>query len=249
MLKPNQVEKTSLNPTVNNEQAEPAVDPALIPMPQQDMANGRELTTLQKVAEKTHGIITPANAITALGITLTALGCHEFVTGSQMAAIGTIAVGACCDALDGLVARKTRTANYPAGRWFDIGADGIKAGMLGYALYESGIYSGVELGLNYGPKVAGWVANGISKFVAKNEPKTSQTGRVAEVSRWIGPGLSVASSLLTKNGYAALGEVAKNASYVGTLGAFALGSVAALGYCKDLILSKVNKSNSRAKTN
>ena len=72
---------------------------------------------------------------------------------------------------------------------------------------------------------------------------------MAEVARWVGPGLAVASSLLTKNGHAALGEVAKNASYAGTLGAFALGSVAALSYYKDLILSKTNKDNSKTKIN
>lgn len=229
-----------VQPTTNNIADK---DPALVPMPQQDLAAGKELTSLQKVAEATHGIITPANAITVLGIGLTALGCREFVAGNESLAVGIIAVGAACDALDGQVARRTRTANYQTGRYLDIGADGVKAAMLGGALYASGTYSGPELAMNYGPKALGWVANGVSRFVSHNDPKTSRLGKVAEVARWVAPGLAVASSLLADNGREAIGEVAKRASRVATVASCAIGLTAAAGYFKNLI--KTNRDKQR----
>ena len=218
-------------------------DPALVPMPQQDLAAGRELTGVQRLAERTHGIITPANAITLLGIGLEAVGCYQFARGNHAMGVGIMAVGAACDALDGQTARRTRTANYQVGRYLDIGADGAKAAMLGGALYASGVYSVPELAMNYGPKALGWAANGISKFIAKNDPKTSQTGRVAEVARWVAPGLAVASSMLVDCGQTAIGEVAKRASYAATATSFALGLVAAGGYVRGLVTSyRQNKS-------
>ena len=188
-------------------------DSALVPMPQLDAEAGRELTGLQWVAERTNGVITPANAVTILGIGLTALGCREFVMGNH----------------------SLRTANYQVGRYLDIGADGVKAAMLGGALYGSGVYSGVELAMNYGPKALGWAANGVSKFIAKNDPKTSQTGRVAEVARWVAPGLAVASSLLVDHGQTAVGEIVRRASHVATVASCALGLTAAAGYVKGLV--------------
>lgn len=226
-----------------NVASQPARDPALVPMPQLDAAAGRELTSLQRTAEKTNGVVTPANAITMLGVGLTALGCHEFVVGNHSLAVGIIAVGAVCDALDGQVARRTRTANYQVGRYLDIGADGVKAAMLGGALYSSGVYSGVELAMNYGPKALGWLANGASKFIAKNDPKTSQAGRVAEVSRWVAPGLAVASSLLVDHGQSAVGEIVRRTSHVATVASCALGLTAAAGYVKGLVASHKQKES------
>ena len=207
----------NLNQTPNNSNE----DPALIPMPQLDAAAGRQLTKLQQTAERTNGVVTPANAITLLGL-------------------GIMAVGACCDALDGFVARQTRTANYQVGRYLDIGADGAKAIMLAGTLYSSGVYSGQELAMNYGPKVVGWAANGISRFIVKNNPKTSQVGRVAEVARWVAPGLAVASSMLVDHGQEAVGVIAKRASRIATVASCAIGSVAAGGYIRDLIISRRN---------
>ena len=216
-------------------------DPVLIPMPQQDLAAGRELSPLQKTAEATNGVLTPANAITVMGVGLTALGCREFVTGNQSLAVGIIAVGAVCDALDGQVARRTRTANYQTGRYLDIGADGVKAAMLGGALYTSGVYSGVELAMNYGPKALGWAANGVSRFIKHNDPKTSQSGRVAEVARWIAPGLAVASSLLSQNHQTVVGEAMRRASQIATIASCALGLTAAGGYIRGLVTAHRNQ--------
>lgn len=226
----------NLNQTPNNSNE----DPALIPMPQLDAAAGRQLTKLQQTAERTNGVVTPANAITLLGLGLEAAGCYQFAQGNHALGLGIMAVGACCDALDGFVARQTRTANYQVGRYLDIGADGAKAIMLAGTLYSSGVYSGQELAMNYGPKVVGWAANGISRFIVKNNPKTSQIGRVAEVARWVAPGLAVASSMLVDHGQEAVGVLAKKASRIATVASCAIGSVAAGGYIRDLITSRRN---------
>ena len=88
----------------------------------------------------------------------------------------------------------------------------------------------------------GWLT-GASKFIAKNDPKTSQTGRVAEVARWVAPGLAVASSLLVDNGQSAVGEIVRRTSHVATVASCALGLTAAAGYVKGLVTSHKQKES------
>lgn len=215
-----------------------ATDPDLVPMPKQDMAAGRELTAVQKMAERTNGLVTPANAVTAAGLALTAAGCGEFAKGGNMAAaVGMIAAGAVCDALDGATARATRTANYQAGRHFDAVTDGIKSVMFGAALFASGAYSADLLAMNYGPKLAGWAVNGV-RFARGHgdKVKTIKVAKAAEIARWIGPGCA-AIGQVAKSIPGAPGEIvtlADRGALVATVGACALGLVAMAGYIKDI---------------
>lgn len=192
------------------------LDKDLVPMPQQDMADGKELTAVQKIAEQTHGIVTLPNLITIAGIGLVALGCNQFKHGHRARGIGLVALGAACDLVDGALARKTRVANYPAGRWGDIAADGAKAALIAKTACDTKMIKKSELAVIYGPKIAGWALNGAAKFVLHHEPKTTGEGKIAEASRWAAMAGIIGGNVAKEQGKSSL---AKKVKFIGALAA------------------------------
>lgn len=198
-----------------------------IPMPQRDLADGKELTAAQRVAEATHGVATIPNVITAAGVAGVAYGCAEFKRGHRARGIGIVAASAICDLADGYVARKTRVANYRVGRWADIAADGVKAAMVAEAGHSARLISTPRLAAIYGPKVANWVVNGVSQFALGQEAKTTGEGKLAEASRWVALGTTVAGAMMeqanTKGAKAVrtIGAIATAASFMLGLGSIA----------------------------
>lgn len=192
------------------------LDKDLVPMPQQDMADGKELTAMQKIAEQTHGIVTLPNLITIAGIGLVALGCNQFKHGHRARGIGLVALGAACDLVDGALARKTRVANYPAGRWGDIAADGAKAALIAKTACDTKMIKKSELAVIYGPKMAGWALNGVAKFVLRHEPKTTGEGKIAEASRWAAMAGIIGGNVAKEQGKSSL---AKKVKFIGALAA------------------------------
>lgn len=192
------------------------LDKDLVPMPQQDMADGKELTAIQKIAEQTHGIVTLPNLITIAGIGLVALGCNQFKHGHRARGIGLVALGAACDLVDGALARKTRVANYPAGRWGDIAADGAKAALIAKTACDTKMIKKSELAVIYGPKIAGWALNGAAKFVLHHEPKTTGEGKIAEASRWAAMAGIIGGNVAKEQGKSSL---AKKVKFIGALAA------------------------------
>lgn len=192
------------------------LDKDLVPMPQQDMADGKELTAMQKIAEQTHGIVTLPNLITIAGIGLVALGCNQFKHGHRARGIGLVALGAACDLVDGALARKTRVANYPAGRWGDIAADGAKAALIAKTACDTKMIKKSELAAIYGPKMAGWALNGVAKFVLRHEPKTTGEGKIAEASRWVAMAGIIGGNVAKEQSKSSL---AKKVKFIGALAA------------------------------
>ena len=192
------------------------LDKDLVPMPQQDMADGKELTAIQKIAEQTHGIVTLPNLITIAGIGLVALGCNQFKHGHRARGIGLVALGAACDLADGALARRMRVANYPAGRWGDIAADGAKAALIAKTACETKMIKKSELAVIYGPKMAGWALNGVAKFVLRHEPKTTGEGKIAEASRWVAMAGIIGGNVAKEQGKSSL---AKKVKFIGALAA------------------------------
>lgn len=192
------------------------LDKDLVPMPQQDIADGKELTTAQKIAEQTCGIVTLPNLVTIAGIGLVALGCNQFKHGHRARGIGLVALGAACDLVDGALARKTRVANYPAGRWGDIAADGAKAALIAKTACDTKMVKKSELAVIYGPKLAGWVLNGVAKFILHHEPKTTGEGKIAEASRWAAMAGIIGGNVAKEQGKSSL---AKKVKLIGVLAA------------------------------
>lgn len=216
------------------------LDKDLVPMPQQDMADGKELTAIQKIAEQTHGIVTLPNLITIAGIGLVALGCNQFKHGHRARGIGLVALGAACDLVDGALARKTRVANYPAGRWGDIAADGAKAALIAKTACDTKMIKKSELAVIYGPKIAGWALNGAAKFVLHHEPKTTGEGKIAEASRWAAMAGIIGGNVAKEQGKSSL---AKKVKFIGVLAATVSGILGAKSVASYVKQTEDNNKN------
>lgn len=216
------------------------LDKDLVPMPQQDIADGKELTTAQKIAEQTHGIVALPNLVTIAGIGLVALGCNQFKHGHRARGIGLVALGAACDLVDGALARKTRVANYPAGRWGDIAADGAKAALIAKAACDAKMIKKSELAMIYGPKIAGWALNGVAKFILHHEPKTTGEGKIAEASRWVAMAGIIGGNVAKEHGKSNLAGKIKLVGRLATVVSGALGAKSVASYVKQ---TKNNSKN------
>lgn len=80
----------------------------------------------QKLAEQTHGILTPGNAISALGLGLVFGGLAAITMHLYLSGVILLAVGRLADILDGILAQKTGTKS-PLGEAVDASFDKIGA--------------------------------------------------------------------------------------------------------------------------
>ena len=78
----------------------------------------------QRLANQTKGAITPGNAITLLGLGLTAVGTYYLYVNELLIAAGLLMLGRVLDVADGWVADKTGTKS-AFGEAFDAGVDKI----------------------------------------------------------------------------------------------------------------------------
>ena len=78
----------------------------------------------QRVAKKTHGVITPANVVSLAGLAITISGLQDFKRGDKKKAITKVISGRLCDIADGYVAERTKTKS-PLGEAVDATVDKI----------------------------------------------------------------------------------------------------------------------------
>ncbi len=82
-----------------------------------------DLNFFQKVAKKTHGVLTPGNIITTIGLGLVISGCNDLDQNPNKTLI-KVSAGRVADYLDGIVADKTQTKS-KIGEAADVMADKI----------------------------------------------------------------------------------------------------------------------------
>ncbi len=83
-----------------------------------------ERSLAQKIAAKTIGLVTPANLITVLGLSIVVYGLVLILNEQYWVGIILLGVGRLLDIVDGLVADVTKTKS-PTGEIFDAAADKI----------------------------------------------------------------------------------------------------------------------------
>jgi cardiolipin synthase (CMP-forming) len=81
-------------------------------------------TIWQRLAARTHGIVTPSNAVTIAGFALVLIGLQEILNRHYLPGTVLLATGRICDILDGWLAELTRTKS-PLGELLDAGIDKI----------------------------------------------------------------------------------------------------------------------------
>jgi phosphatidylglycerophosphate synthase/diacylglycerol kinase family enzyme len=112
--------------------------------PDWEYSNKQTLTRWQSFAMASHGIVTPANIVSVLGLILVVIGCVYIYAGHLE--IGTLAIlfGRFMDLIDGIVAEKTKTKS-PFGEIVDTTCDKLTIFALVITAYATSALSGVLL--------------------------------------------------------------------------------------------------------
>lgn len=100
-----------------------------------------EYNAYQRVAAATHGVVTPANLITLIGLGMVLVGLAVIFQQQLWVGLGLVLGGRLLDVIDGLVADKTRTKS-PLGELWDATADKLGTLLTIVTLWYGGIVNG-----------------------------------------------------------------------------------------------------------
>ncbi len=137
----------------------------------------------QKVAIRSHGVLTPANIASVIGGLLALYGLWIILDGETVKGLGFIAAGRIADVADGIIAERTKTKS-PLGETIDATVDKI---VIGATLLVLGAMELVPW-LIIGIVALQNIANVIISVVAKLRDKTihpSRLGKVSAAFSWV----------------------------------------------------------------
>ena len=180
----------------------------------------------QRLAAKTNGIVTPANAVTLAGNMMTFGGVIALSRGKTILGISAIAAGRIADVVDGRVAQDTGTKS-PFGEAFDAGFDKVQALAAFPILASNGRVPRVEVAIVCGQQFVSSSLSLIAKLKG-NDIHPTTTGKLSTATGWL-------SMLAHAVGEEASGHVAETLHTVGTLNTAAtavLGGNAIVGYAR-----------------
>lgn len=92
--------------------------------PDWEKISASQQTTIQKIAATTHGLVTPPNLITIIGLGIVVYGLISILNQAYWTGLILLTIGRLLDIVDGIVAEKTGTKS-PLGEIFDATADKI----------------------------------------------------------------------------------------------------------------------------
>jgi phosphatidylglycerophosphate synthase len=95
-------------------------------------------TIWQRLAARTHGIVTPSNAVTIAGFALVLIGLQQILDQRYLPGTILLAIGRICDILDGWLAERTRTKS-PLGELLDAATDKILTILTGATFFAAHI--------------------------------------------------------------------------------------------------------------
>lgn len=180
----------------------------------------------QRIAAKTNGIVTPANAVTLTGNILTFGGVVALSRGKTLLGISAIAAGRAADVLDGRVAQATGTKS-PLGEAFDAGFDKVQALAAFPILASNGRVSKVEAAIICGQQVISSSLSLIAKL-KRNEIHPTTTGKLSTATGWTS---MLAHAIANESS----GQFAESMHVIGSLSTAAtaiLGGDAIAGYAR-----------------
>ena len=151
-------------------------------VPQWETVAPEDRNAFQKVAARTKGVVTPANAVSASGAGLVASGLVDIANGNTTRGVIKVGLGRSADLGDGLTAEHTGTKS-PLGEGVDVVVDKVETAAALPVLVKAGVL----------PKGAGAVifsqnfANTAFSVVAKRrgiELHPSKEGKLTTFGQW-----------------------------------------------------------------
>ena len=143
----------------------------------------RSRTRWQRIAARTHGYLTPGNAITALGVLLSLAGLFLIFQGRIMFGLFILLFGRIADLLDGFVADRTGTKSH-VGEALDAGFDKVIAVAAIVVFLVKHTVPWLPLGVVLAQSVI-IVGLGAVAQIRKRHVHPSEPGKYAAMSIWI----------------------------------------------------------------
>lgn len=183
----------------------------------------------QHVAAQTHGIVTPGNVISFLGLSVSLGGLGLFIHGIVMLGLAFILAGRLVDILDGLVADLTHTKS-PLGAMVDASFDKLIAFLTLIVFAMHGVlpfWVALAIGVQN-------IANVVLALIARQRYKRlypSRLGKNAAAGFWFAIMLFMALYLLAgTSDHFLLKTILTESAYALFAGAMAIGIKASMGY-------------------
>ena len=200
-----------------------------------------QLNDWQRVARRTHGILTPGNALSAFGLALVLWGLLLLVDGHTAAGLIAIGFGRLADILDGMAADRTGTKS-PLGELLDTTFDkiGILATVLVFVAY----------GFTPWWLVAAILLQHLAIVIASLLARLrrvplhpSRSGKLSMAGVWTALGLFGVAHLFSTHGWKLAEWIALAGGYSAAAGALGLGVAAAVSYCRQVMIARHRKSS------
>ncbi|MCL2869718.1 CDP-alcohol phosphatidyltransferase family protein [Candidatus Saccharibacteria bacterium] len=148
---------------------------------ERDKANGEELTRLQRIGEKTHGVATISNFLSVGGAAAVVAGSSMVANGNHLG-VPVLVGGLLLDVADGQIARRTGTESV-LGRKVDAVSDGVKALGAATILMAGHVVPIPETIALFAPKAMNLATSAIAEVQHRNA-ETDLLDKTAEVGRW-----------------------------------------------------------------
>ncbi len=189
-----------------------------------------EMNFLQKVAKKTRGIVTAANAITITGTILAMNGLMDIATGDKALGVAKIGAGRLCDVADGEIAELTDTKGN-VGRVLDPTVDMVQLGVGLPVLVSSELMPLAAAAIVGAPKAATAVSSVVGFFRGK-KPYVPEEAKLGTTAIWTGMGAFAVRAVFDKYLPGAVDVGLETAGWVGTVGGTIYQREATIGYMK-----------------
>jgi phosphatidylglycerophosphate synthase len=176
----------------------------------------------QRLAARTRGVITPANAVSAAGTAAVLWGACDISRGKYVRGTIKIVAGRLCDLADGALAEKTGTKSQ-VGEAVDATGDKLQIAAVAAALAKRRIVPVPYLGIIGMQNAANAITTGVAKARGVSEFHPGEAGKYSVFAMWAGIGGLCATAAAREGGHARL------ASTFESVGDLAMGVYAGLG--------------------
>lgn len=200
-------------------------------VPQWETVAPKNRNVFQKVAARTKGVVTPANAVSLAGALTVASGLRDIHRGKITRGVVKVAAGRSADLGDGVTAEATGTKS-PLGEAVDVGVDKGEAIFALPVLVKADVLPKPAAGVIGGQVLA----NGAFSAVAKRrgvEMHPSKEGKLTTLGQWTTIGLYGLAAVARETEYDRLARGLEIAGHISTVATAALGAKAIAGYAQE----------------
>lgn len=202
--------------------------------PQWETVAPEDRNVFQKVAAKTNGVVTPANAVSAAGAVVVGSGLRDISKGKITRGVAKVAAGRGFDLGDGLTAEATGTKS-PLGEGVDVVVDKGETAAALPILVKADVLPKPAAGVI----AAQNAANTAFSMIARRRGITvhpSKEGKWTTFGQWATIGLHGLAAVARDQEYEKLGRGLEVAGHITTVATAALGAKAIAGYAQEALL-------------